>query len=437
MPKDMIDMAEMTQLVTEVKTGFEAFKSAVEERDKELAKKGDVDVLIEDKLKKLNDELDKKQGQLDELYAAQNRSNTVFLDGKEVDRAEMEQKAQDWATMLAQRGNRAVPEFDLDALAEYKGAFNQFLRTDERKLTGDELKALSVGSDPDGGYVVHPDMSGRMVRKEFETSPMRQYANIQAISTDSLEGIYDTDETDAGWVSETGARPTTDTPEIGVWRIPVHELYAAPKATQKLLDDASIDMEAWLLNKISERFSRIENTAFVNGDGVGKPRGFLTYDAGTDINAQQIEQFNTGAANGFAADPNGGDALINMIYGTKERYRTNGRFFMNRTTLGTVRLLKDNEGRMLWAPSLAAGQPSTLLGHSVATFEDMPNVTTADALSVAFGDMNEAYQIVDRLGVRVLRDPYTKKPFIELYAVKRVGGAVINFEALKLLKTAA
>lgn len=436
MPKDTFDLQSVGQAVADVQEAFSEFKSAAKERDKELLTKGDVDVLLDEKIARISETLDQKQAELDAFYAANNRANTVMMDGKEVSIEEVERKYTNWAKTNAKRNGTAITSFGVEEMDGYKAAFEKFLRQDEKLMEPDELKSLAVGRDPDGGYLVHPDMSGRLVRKEFETSPMRQYANVQMISSDSLEGLYDLDEADAGWVSETGSRDTTDTPEIGVWRIPVHELYAAPKATQKLIDDSSIDIEAWLVNKIAERFARIENAAFVNGDGVGKPRGFLNYPAGT-ANPGQLERFNTGSNAGFGSDPDGGDALIKMIYGTKERYRANGRFFMNRTTLGAVRLLKDSEGRMLWAPSLAAGQPSTLLGHGVANFEDMPDVTTPNALSIAFGDMNEAYQIVDRMGMRLLRDPYTKKPFIEFYAVRRTGGAVVNFEALKLLETAA
>ena len=192
-------------------------------------------------------------------------------------------------------------------------------------------------------------------------------------------------------------------------------------------------MEAWLAAKVADKFTRTENAAFVNGTGVGQPRGFLTYPAGTTIPGQ-IQQRATGVSGGFGSDPAGADVLVKVIYDLKTNYRNSGVWFMNRLTTGGVRLLKNSDGGYLWQPSVQAGQPATLLGYPQATFEDMPDFSTADALAIAFGDLSEAYQIVDRLGVRVLRDPYTAKPYVKFYTTKRVGGDVINFEALKLVR---
>jgi HK97 family phage major capsid protein len=310
-----------------------------------------------------------------------------------------------------------------------------FLRKGDEIIGADEKKTLSVGSDPDGGYVVHPDMSGAIVSKVFETSPMRAYASVQVISTDALEGLYDLEETGSGWVGETDARSETGTPQLGKWRIPVHELYAKPKATQKILDDAEINMEAWLAMKVSEKFARDEAAAFVSGNGVNKPRGFLTYDDGTTLPGT-IERINTGANGAFAAAPNGGDALIDALYGLKAQYRANATWFMNRATTKLARKLKDSDGAYLWSPGIAAGQPASLLGYPIAAFEDMPNPATG-SLSIAVGDMRAAYQIVDRVGIRTLRDPYSAKPYVEFYTTKRVGGDVINFESIKLIEFSA
>lgn len=435
MAKDLT-LEDVAKTVGEVKQIFHEFKEAAAEREKEVMTKGDVDVILEEKLNKINEELDKKQEQLD-LFAARQKKQTIFVDGKETDIADLDKKALAWAAPLAQRRNKTLTEYSHEDLQEYKAAFDAYLRTkDEKLLTGDEIKALSVGSDPDGGYVVDPDTSGRMVKKIYETSPMRQYANLQVISTDALEGLLDQDEAASGWVSETGARTETATPQIGIWRIPVHEQYAEPRATQKLLDDASINMEEWLANKVAEKMARTENTAFVDGDGNGKPRGFLTYPDGTADNGQ-IERIQTGVNGDFAADPAGGDVLIDTIHKLKDAYRGGAAFYMNRLTLGAVRLLKDSNGRMLWQPSLAAGMPSTLLGHEVRGMEDMPDYSTTGALAIAYGNMAECYQIVERMGTRVLRDPYTAKPFVKFYTTRRVGGDVINFESLKLIEFSA
>jgi len=433
MPKDELDLTQVTQAVAEIKSAFELFKDANETRIKEVAR-GVADPLIEEKLHRINDELAKKQELIDKLYASTRRKH-LSINGVEVDASELDKKSLAWANMNAKKRGTSISTFTHEDAMGYKAAFLEYLRKDDRVLAADETKALSVGSDPDGGYVVDPDTSGRIVKKQFETSPVRQYASVQVISSDALEGLYDLDEAASGWVSETGSRAETGTPQLKQWRIPVHEQYAEPRATQKLLDDAYIDMEAWLADKVAEKFTRVENAAFVNGTGVGQPRGFLSYPAGSTIPGQ-IEQFATGVNGGFAATPNGGDKLISMVYGLKTNYRNNGVWFMNRTTTGAVRLLKNNDGNYIWQPAVQAGQPSTLLGYPVGTFDDMPDFSTTGALAVAFGDLAQAYQIVDRLGVRVLRDPFTAKPFVKFYTTKRVGGDVVNFEAIKLLKFA-
>lgn len=430
MPKDMNDFAEVSAAITEVKQLFEQLKESNEVKLNE-AVKGVIDPLLTEKLGKINDEMTKKQKLIDDLYAAQ-KKKSVFLDGKQVDPAEMDAKAFDWAKMAAKRRGTDLNEYGHEDMLGYKTAFNSFLRKEERTLSGDEVKALSVGVDPDGGYLVTPDTSGRIVQRQFETSPMRQFASVQIISSDALEGLGDYDEAGAGWVGETEARAETTTPQLQVWRIPVHELYAKPKATQKLLDDASVDVEAWLARKVADRFSRLENAAFVNGNGVAKPRGFLSYPAGTTLPGQ-IERVKTGVSGAFAATPDGADVLIRATVAMKDAYRAGAVWAMNRRVQGAVRLLKNSDGDYLWQPSIVAGQPSTLLGYGVAGFEDMPDIQ-AGSLSIAFANFSEGYQIVDRLGIRVLRDPYSAKPFVEFYSTKRVGGDVLNFEAIKLVE---
>lgn len=414
--------------------GFEEFKKANDERLAQIEKKGSADVVTEAKLQKIEADLEKAQKIADEAVLASKRQSRIVTDerGEVVD---LDRKAQEWASMNARRRGAVVGSFGAADMDGYKAAFDTFLRKGEEVMGPDERKALSVGTDPDGGYVVNPDLSGRIVMKVFETSPMRAYASIQVISSDALEGLFDLNEASSGWVGETDSRPETNTPQLGKWRIPAHELYAKPKATQKLLDDASINMEAWLASKVSEKFARDEANAFVVGNGVNKPRGFLTFPSGTTLPGT-IERFDTGVNGAFAAAPNGGDVLINALYGLKQQYRANATWFMNRATLKLTRKLKDSDGAYLWSPGIAAGQPASLLGYPVASFEDMPDPAT-DSLSIAVGDMREAYQIVDRLGIRTLRDPYSAKPYVEFYTTKRVGGDVVNFEAIKLIEFTA
>ena len=414
--------------------GFEEFKKANDERLAQIEKNGRADVVTEAKLQKIEADLEKAQKIADEAVLASKRQSRIVTDerGEVVD---LDRKAQEWASMNARRRGAVVGSFGAADMDGYKAAFDTFLRKGEEVMGPDERKALSVGTDPDGGYVVNPDLSGRIVMKVFETSPMRAYASIQVISSDALEGLFDLNEASSGWVGETDSRAETNTPQLGKWRIPAHELYAKPKATQKLLDDASINMEAWLASKVAEKFARDEANAFVVGNGVNKPRGFLTYSSGTTLPGT-IERFDTGVNGAFAAAPNGGDVLINALYGLKQQYRANATWFMNRATLKLTRKLKDSDGAYLWSPGIAAGQPASLLGYPVASFEDMPDPAT-DSLSIAVGDMREAYQIVDRLGIRTLRDPYSAKPYVEFYTTKRVGGDVVNFEAIKLIEFTA
>jgi HK97 family phage major capsid protein len=425
------DIKQAVEAVKLVNSSFEEFKRVNDQRIAEIEKKGVADPLLEEKIARIEADLNKAQAIADEAALASKRQSRVVTDEKG-DRVDLDAKASDWAGMLARRRGEAVPSFNAAGMDAYKSAFDKFVRKGEEIMSVDERKSLSVGTDPDGGYVVNPDLSGRIVMRVFETSPMRAYASIQVISSDALEGLFDLNQASSGWVGEEESRPETNTPALGKWRIPVHELYAKPKATQKLLDDASINMEAWLASKVAEKFARDEANAFVVGDGSNKPRGFLTYNSGTTLPGT-IEQFPTGVSGAYAAAPNGGDVLINALYGLKAQYRANATWFMNRATLTATRKVKDSDGAYLWSPGIAAGQPATLLGYPVASFEDMPD-PAASSLSVAVGDMREAYQIVDRLGIRTLRDPYSAKPYVEFYTTKRVGGDVVNFEAIKLVR---
>jgi len=420
-------MKAAVDAVEKVNKAFEEFKSTNDQKLAEIEKKSAVDPLLDEKLVRIEASLTKAQETADAAVLAQKRAARIVTDadGNHVD---LDAKAHDWAVSNGYR--EAYTAADLD---EYKSAFNQFVRKEAYALSGDEQKALSVGSDPDGGYTVYPDLSGSMSKKIFDTSPMRAYASVQVIGTDALEGVYDDDENTSGWVSETGARAATATPQIGVWRIPVHELYSFPQITQKLLDDSSWNMESWLTEKMSMQMGRAEATAFVTGSGVGKPRGFTTYADGTSIR-EQVEQVDTGVNGDFAAAPAGGDTLITALYSLKSEYRANASWFMNRTTMAGVRKEKDTDGAYIWQPGIQAGQPATLLGYPVApAFEDMATYTTTGALAIAVGDMRSAYQIVERQGIRILRDNLTNKPYVGLYGVRRCGGGLVNGEAIKLI----
>jgi HK97 family phage major capsid protein len=431
---------ELKDVIEGLGKTFDEFKKKNDERLVQIEKDGKADPLLEGQLTKMNERLDELGAIKTRLTEAENafaRRTPATDDGTS---GKMQAKADQFARMVAKsRGipaSELVKDFGPKGLSEYKAHFQEWMRKGDRYANQPEaLKSLSVGSDPDGGYFVEPDTSGRIVTKIFETSPMRQVANVLSIGTDALEGIFDLDEVGSGWVGETEARPDTTTPKLAAWRIPVHEMYAQPLITQKLLDDSLVDLESWLAEKVSTKFARKENAAFVVGDGVGKPRGFLTYPAGTTLPGS-IQQVSTGVSGGFATDGTGGDVLLDAIYSLKQGYRPNSRWFMPRTATGQVRQLKAGDGTYLWAPGIGATQPATLLGYPILEFEDMPQIG-ANSLSIAYGDMAETYQIVDRIGVRVLRDPFTSKPYIKFYTTKRVGGDVINFEAMKIIKFAS
>ena len=408
---------ELKKLLGEVNTAFSEYKKANDERLKAIETKGKADPVLTENVAKLEAAIATKDAEykakLEAIETAMKRTQT---DPENKGGPSQESKAQ-------------------------KDAFFRLIRKGDERLSDLERKTLQVSDDSQGGFLVPADTTGRIIQKIFDTSPMRQYASIATISTDSLEGAVDTDECEGGYVGEMGSRATTGNPTIGKWSIPVHEIYAKPRTTQKVLDDAAYDLEGWLIKKIGEKLGRIENREFVLGNS-GKIRGFLTYDivttlSGDDYTAKKKVQYTkTGVSGGFAATPNGGDVLIDMQQMLKDQYRAKAAWGMNRFTVGETRKLKDSQGRYLWAPGIEVGKPSTLLGLPIAEYNDMPSIS-ANSLSIALADWSEAYQIVDRQGITILRNPYIDMGFVLFYTRKRTGGDLLNFEALKLLKFAA
>lgn len=317
---------------------------------------------------------------------------------------------------------------------EHKAADNKTLR---EYIASKETKALEVGVDSAGGFTVLPYFSAQLTTRIREICPMRRLARIMPISSDVFEEIEDLGEPDCEWVAETASRDDTDTPDVGKLRIEAHEIYAQPKATQKLLDDSQFDIAAWLAGKIATRFARKEGDAFINGNGVGKPRGLASYSTVATADATRpwgvIEHVLSGANGDFAAS-NPADKLIDLQASLKVDYRANARWLMPRAVAAKIRKFKEaTTNAYIWQPGLAAGQPDFLLGHEVVLCEDLPALAT-DSLSLFFGDFSVGYTIVDRMGIRLLQDPYTSKPYVRFYSTKRVGGQVTNFEAVKAMK---
>lgn len=321
-----------------------------------------------------------------------------------------------------------------DVAPEIKAAFNHLVRRGEGGL---DAKSLSSLTNPDGGYLVPRDTSGRIIKKAQDFSPMRRYASVQMISGDALEGLNDNGVITTGWVGETAARTATATTQLGMWKVPAHEIYANPQATQRMLDDAEINVEAWISGKLSEAFGQAEADAFINGNGVGKPRGILSRTFATTTDATRawgtVQKVASGASGAFVATPNAADCLISLMTALHPKYWAGAIFAMNRYTLGEVMKLKDDTGAYIWQPNFQMGAAGTILGQKVdASFDHLPSLGAASK-SIVFGDFSNAYQIVDKKGITILRDPLTNKPYVGFYTTRRVGGDVINSEAYKVL----
>lgn len=323
---------------------------------------------------------------------------------------------------------------DVQKSVAYEIATKQLLGASEQEISN-YTKTLVEGRNPDGGYWLRPELANFVIDRVFETSNIRQIASVMTISGESLEIIVDDNEAEGEWVGEVDTRNETNTPQIGLNKIFAHELSAKPKISQRMLDDAGFDVESWLGNKVADIFMRMENTSFVIGDGAKKPRGFLDYPAWTVLETYQrnaLEQIDSGSAGTFD-----GDNLIDQQNLLLEPYQPNAVWVMNRKTWPTVMKAKNSQGDYLLNPLiLAQGAAKILLGNPVLFFSDMP-VEATNSLSVAYGDFRKGYTILDRIGIRILRDPFTIKPFVLFYTTKRVGGDVTNYDSIKILKLAA
>lgn len=335
---------------------------------------------------------------------------------------------------------KLTPE-ELSEHREHKRLIKEFLRKGDQffsekeiKFLKDRTKAMTGVSDPSGGYVIVPEMDTAITRVAYETSPVRQYATVKTISTDQYEKLQRVDLAGAAWVDRLAGPTETTTPTYQKLIIRVNGLAAMPAIHQLALDDAAVNLENEVITAVATEFELSENTAFVSGDGNGQPTGFLSYTAGSGYdytvasiiaNWGKIEQVVAGSTTAVQYD-----GLVNLITALKDVYHANANWFMNRGTRGAVRLLKNGVGDPMWAPGLA-GQPSELFGYPVAIAADMPAIGSG-ALSIAFGDFARGYSVIDRMGTRLLRDPYTNKPYIMYYTTKRLGGGVDNYEAIKL-----
>lgn len=441
-----MDTEELKGLLTKQGEAFEAFKGVI---DGEMAKKlNKDDPIVTEKLSKIETSLDEAVEAKNKIEAAieaerkeredlEKRLQRQGIKGNG-DEAKSELELKEFNNVLgavSSERKRAFDPLDREGMDGYKSALEHLMRHGKDDLSPEEVKTLSVGSDPDGGYFVTPDTTGRVVKKVYETSPMRQICAQQTISTDSLEGMEDLGEAGAGYAGERATSGDTTTPDVGKWKIPVYWIDTEPKATQQLLDDSSVNIENWLADKVAAKFGRFENAEFVAG-AAGKIRGLTSYetaaDSGSGVAWGKFGHIGTGS-NGAFPSSNPADKLYDLVGALKEAYLNNARFLTRRAVITLIRKFKDGQGNYLWQPSFVSGMPETILGYPITRAEDMPAVATG-SLSLAFGDFNEGYQIVDRQGMRVMRDPFTAKPYVKFYTTKRTGGGALNFEAVKFIK---
>ena len=403
-------MEELKKLLSEMQSAFAEFKRTNDERLASIEKRGSADGLLEEKLEKINSKLSELEKDIEAKRLAANRAPLYGPNGENLLDLSPEEKSH------------------YDAMKGYlrKGV-----------VTGElETRSMQSGLDDNAGYLLAKPTVGRIVSKVYETTPLRQVADVQTISSSKLTGAVDNDEAGSGWVGEADTRSETSTPAVGEWSIEAEEIYAEPRATQRFLDDSAIDVEGWLANKVASRFSRRENNAFAVGTGIRQPKGIFSYSTAATADSSRawgtMEHIVSGASADFAAS-NPSDRFVDVVHALKADYRAGAMWMMPRLTLAKVRKFKDGQGNYLWQPSAQLGQPSSLMGYGVIEAEDAPAVA-ANALGVAFGNFREGYQIVDRIGIRIIRDALTLKGWVKFYTTKRVGGGVVNFEAIKFIK---
>jgi HK97 family phage major capsid protein len=397
--------AEAPPTIDALARGFEAFKET-HTRQLEEVKKGIADVVTAEQLEKINAALTELQTAVDDQAKIQ---------------------------AAAKLGNGAVIG-DIQGDPEYTAAFKAHMRKGD-KAPAEFQAAMSKGTDADGGYLAPIEWDRTIGEKLKRISPMRQESRVITISVAGFKKYFGDRNVGSGWVGETASRPATATPQIGTLDFTPGELYANPAITQQLLDDSAVDLEQWLGSEVDTEFNRQEGIAFLSGDGVNKPYGVLTYVTGAANAARHpygaIKALGSQAAAAFT-----GDGLLDVMYDLPSEFAANAKWHMNRLSIGTARKLKDGQGNYLWQPSYASGQPQTLAGAPVVEYPDMPLVAAGN-IAALFGDMEATYLVVDRIGIRILRDPYTNKPFVHFYTTKRVGGGVHNPEPMRAVKIQA
>lgn len=430
-------IGEIKTTITNLGTTWEAFKKTNEELLKAKADGKSVTEL-EAKLTKISTDLDALSASKKTVEETLLKLQRPNMGGDAKATADLELELKGFNIIRKTLSNSHTEPFTVDQYAAYKSAFEKMVRKGSiDALNEAEKKAMLAGDDPNGGYFLPAPVIGRIVKRQWEMSPIRQLATVMSISSNVVEGLSDNDEASAGWVGETDARPETGTPKVGKYRIEAFEMYANPRITQTLLDDAAVDVEAWLADKVSSKFARLESAAFVTGTGVGQPRGFTTYpfnQTADDTRAWgTIESVKTGVNGDFAAS-SPADILFDLIARFRPFYLQGAEWLARREAIAKIRKLKEaTTNAYMWQPGLQLGQPDRLLGYNLRTDQYLPALG-ANGASMWLADWKEFYLIVDRMGVRTLRDPFTDKPYVRFYTTKRVGGGVVNFEAAKAIE---
>ena len=421
-----MDLSEIVKAQGEVKSAIESLKTENEKKFKELESKGSVDVLTQEKVDRIISDIDLKLKTLE-----QNMSRPgIGSETKESKDFEAEVKAFNTTLITSSKSRQSA---SAEQQIAYKNAMSNYLRKGDEAGKGisvEEIKTMQIGASPDGGYLVRPQFSAKIIQKSFETSPIRQLATVENVSTDTFKYIVDFEEFDASFVAELQPRGTTNNTTFAEKSISVHEIYAKPKVSQQLLEDSAINVEAYVMSKIQDKLTRKQNAAFITGTGVNEPKGILTYSNGTTYGT--VQQISTGTSGSILWVD-----LLSLMASLKDKYHANATFLMRRQTfLSEILTNLTGHGDLVVNIFEKDKIPVSIAGYPVKFDADFPAVA-ANSLPVAFGDFREAYTIADRVGLSVLRDPYSAKPSIEFYARQRVGGEVVNSEAYKILKVLA
>jgi HK97 family phage major capsid protein len=411
------ELKQINDSIKEIGSAWEASKKTQDELDAKIAKNEGGQAELKSKLDKidadLNSALDMKKS-LEETAAAVKRMSATVENHAEENGAEVKAFSTGIQKWLAKGMPQSVEGLGLDEK---------------------EAKALQSNIDPQGGYTIQPYI-GMIEKIIFDTSPVRSLASVITIGSNEYVGYYDDNEFDAGWIGEIASRADTATADIGEFRIPVREMYSRFKISERLLEDSSWNMESWASSDVADKFARLEATAFVTGSGPVQPEGLTTATAKTS-NGDVYTRGQIGAKATAGATAITTDELVDVRALLKASYRGNAYYFYNRATESYVRKLKDGQGNYIWQPVYTAGEPDMLLGQKTVVFEDMPDIATG-AIAVGLGDLRSTYQIVDRTGMSILRDPYSSASTgqVVFHMRKRVGGGIKNWDAMKYLKQA-